>query len=83
MLATYLPLIIGDKVDLEDHHWECYLLLIEITMHCTARSIAVSTPYYVAALIEQHHRAFKACYPTINMTPKLHYMLHFPRLMKV
>lgn len=83
MLAIYLPLIIGDKVDHEDHHWECYLLLLEITMHCTAHGISASTPYYVTALIEQHYRAFKVCYPTINMTPKLHYILHFPRLMEV
>lgn len=82
-LSTYLPLIIGDKVDPEDPFWECYLLLLEITMHCTARSVSVSLTHYVAALTEQHHRAFQVCYPNVTMTPKLHYMVHFPRLMKV
>ena len=73
--------MIGDKVDGDNDLWECYLLLLEITKYCTARITFVSSATYVAALIEQHHRAFRKCYPEINMTPKLHYMIHFPRLL--
>lgn len=82
-LAAFLPLIIGDKIDMEDPYWECYLMLLEITMYCTARAISVSSINYVKVLIEQHHRAFRVCYPEVNMTPKTHYMVHFPRLMEV
>ena len=82
-LSTYLPLMIGDKVPFDDQYWDCYLLLLEITKYCTARSTSVPSATYVASLIEQHHRAFRVCYPHVNMTPKLHYMVHFPRQLKL
>lgn len=80
-LSTYLPVMIGDKVHHDDHFWACYLLLLEISKYCTARATSVPSATYVAVLIEQHHRAFRRCYPHVNMTPKLHYMVHFPRLL--
>jgi hypothetical protein len=82
-LSTYLPLMIGDMVHLDDPFWACYLLLLEITKYCTARTTSVASATYVAVLIEQHHRAFRVCYPLVNMTPKLHYMVHFPQLLKL
>lgn len=81
-LSTYLPFYIGDKVNEEDPYWECYLLLLQITKYCTARVISVSSVDYLAVLIEQHHNAFRVCYPSVNITPKLHYMVHFPRLIR-
>lgn len=29
-LAINLPLMIGDKIPLDDEHWECFLLLLDI-----------------------------------------------------
>ena len=81
-LATFLPLMIGDKVESEDPYWECYLQLLEITKHCTAYVTSPGSADYVAVLIEQHHRGFRTCYPHVNMTPKLHYMVHLPKLLK-
>ncbi len=56
--------------------------LLEITGYCTARVVSPGSADYVAVLIEQHHRLFRVCYD-INMTPKIHYMVHLPRLMKL
>ena len=81
-LSTILPLIIGDKVEVDDLFWECYLTLLEITKLCTARITSSASADYLSVLIEQHHRRFRTCYPATNMTPKLHYMLHFPRLLR-
>lgn len=77
-----LPLLIGDKVEEDDPKWECYLLLIEITKFCTAKITSEECADYVHALIEEHHRLFTKCYPHKMMTPKMHYMVHFPRLLK-
>ena len=76
-----LPLIIGDKVPEENPLWECFLLLVEITRVCTARITSRELASYLQALIEQHHRDFKLCYPSVSLTPKIHYMVHFPRLL--
>ena len=54
--------------------WECFILLLEIVKYCTARIISYSAADYVAALVDQHHRDFRECYPGTNFTPKLHYM---------
>ena len=73
-----LPLIIGDKIPLDDPLWECFLLLLEITKYCTARVTSSASASYVKALVDQHHREFTRCYPDKRHTPKMHYMVHFP-----
>ena len=80
-LATYLPLMIGDKVPQGDKYWECYLLLLEIMKICTAKTTSEPSAYYLTALIADHHHMFKSCYPDVNLTPKFHYMVHFPRFL--
>lgn len=76
-LATLLPLLIGDKIPQEEPLWECYLLLLQITKQCTARVTSAASAAYISALVEQHHREFKQCYPGQRFTPKVHYMVHF------
>ena len=68
--AVYLPLMIGDKVPEEDQMWECFLLLLEITKYCTARVTSLAASHYVCALVDQHHREFRRCYPLQSFTPK-------------
>ena len=79
--AVLLPLMVGDKIPEDDTKWECFLLLVEITKICTARVTSIAAANYLSALIEQHHRLFKSCYPTVSLIPKTHYMVHFPRLL--
>ena len=76
--ATLLPLFVGDLIPLEQPQWECYLLLPLIVKQCTARLMSVSSSAYLAALVHQHHQSFKKCYPDVALTPKMHYMVHFP-----
>ena len=75
-LAVLLPIIIGDKVPLDDKRWESYLLLIEITKICTARVTSTELSDYLAVLIKEHHSLFKSCYPATSLTPKSHYLVH-------
>ena len=78
--STLLPLIIGDCVPVDHPAWECFLTLLRISKFCTARVVSSTlAEYYLSSLIDQHHQQFRICYPNVNMTPKMHYMVHFPQ----
>lgn len=75
--ATLLPLMIGDKIPIDDQAWECFLLLLRISKVCTTKVISPAlAENYLPVLIEQHHQEFRKCYPSVSMTPKMHYMVH-------
>lgn len=71
-LAINLPLMIGDKVPLNNEKWECYLLLLDILQICTSRVASSAQAGYLEALIYDHHHLFARCYPGANIIPKLH-----------
>lgn len=75
--ATLLPLIIGDMVAEDQPEWQCFLLLLQITKQCTAHVMPAAAADIITALVDQHHREFKCCYPDVPFTPKMHYMVHF------
>ena len=78
MLGIYLPLIIGSEVPPEEPLWECFLLLLDILQITTARILSPGLAAYLGVLIHDHHSMFRQCYPTASITPKMHYMVHFP-----
>ena len=78
-LAINLPIMIGDKIPCGDDDWECFLLLLDILQLCTARVASSAHAGILEALIHDHHHQFIRCYPGASVTPKLHYMVHFPR----
>ncbi|XP_022111534.1 uncharacterized protein LOC110990748 isoform X2 [Acanthaster planci] len=80
-LAMYLPLIIGDKVQENDDVWEVYLLLLDIYKIVMARSISRSATYFLKHLIHDHHELFRQVHQR-NLTPKQHFMLHYPRAIR-
>ena len=63
----------------EEPHWGCFLLLLQIVKHCTSRVTSAAASVIVASLVDRHHQNFKKCYPSIMLTPKMHYMVHFPQ----
>ena len=77
-LAIYLPLISGDKVPENNKEWECFILLLEILRICMSRVISPNLVDYLRELISIYLITFSECYPTMNIIPKQHYMIHFP-----
>ena len=63
----------------EDPKWECLLFLLEIVKHCTSRVTSQRAATIVAVLVEQHHESFRNCYCGTNITPKMHYTVHFSK----
>lgn len=78
-LAINLPLMIGNKIPLDDERWECFLLLLDILQLFTMKFASAGQAGFLEALIHDHHHLFFQCYPEANITPKMHYMVHFPR----
>ena len=79
VLSVHLPVIIGSKIPEDNQEWECFLLLLDIVKLCTSRKASTSHVGYLEVLIHTHHQQFLNCYPSARITPKMHYMVHFPR----
>ena len=78
VLMRYLPLMIGDKVPNNDPFWDNFLTLVTITDYLLAPVISQDEIAYIRFLIEQHHSEFKVLYPNCSITPKFHFMVHYP-----
>ncbi len=81
VLSQALPLLIGDKVPLDDAHWNSFLLLIRICSVANSPVCTRDTIAYLQILIEEKLTAFKHLYPNSKLLPKHHYMIHYPSQM--
>lgn len=79
ILAINIPLLIGDKVPHGNQKWECFLVLLDILQFCTSRVTSSAQAGILEALVQEHHKLFIHCYPSSSITPKMHFMVHFPR----
>ena len=69
----WLPAVVGPT---QDENW-CNVL--RITTYQFALKITSDEANYLEILSEQHHETF---YSDESITPKFHYMVHMPRLIK-
>lgn len=79
-LARLLPLMIGKDISTDDDHWWNYLLLLEILDYVFAPTLTSQSVAHLKLLIDDHHQSFKKLYPTSPITPKMHYIVHYPEL---
>lgn len=77
-LFRFLPILIGDKVDVEKEEWRWLWTLWNIVQLCTAPAIKKDDVPYLRVLIEEHHTLFKGLYPAASIIPKMHYVIHIP-----
>ena len=80
-LGRLLPLMIGDMVPEDDVHWQHYLTTLEIANYILAPEIHPDEVAYLGVILPQHHQTFVELYPGKSVIPKMHYLLHIPRLM--
>ena len=81
LVARILPLVIGDLVPDDDDRWSNFLLMMEIVDLLFCPKIQEDHTAYLAALISDHHEHFSELYPNDSIIPKMHFMIHMPRLM--
>ena len=80
LLGRILPLVIGDLVPLGCEKWDNYLTLMKIVDILFAPKINEDLVGYMAQCITEHHLNFVRLYPTASVIPKMHFMVHMPRL---
>jgi len=81
LLGRILPLLLGDHIPDDDEHWQLYLQLMEIVDHLFCPEISSDQVAYLSTLINEHHSEFIKLYPTQSFIPKMHFMIHMPRLL--
>ena len=81
LLGCILPLVIGDLVPEDDENWKNFLKLMDIVDILSCPIITEDNVAYLAALINDHHEEFRRLYPHHSIIPKMHFMVHMPRLM--
>ena len=80
LLGRILPIVIGDLVPEGDPHWENYLLMMRIADILFSPRIHEDHMGYLSQLIFAHHTRFRELYPSASVLPKMHFMVHMPRL---
>ena len=80
LLGHILPLVIGYFVPEDDEHWQLFLRLMDIVDLLLSPNTSDDHASYVAALISEHHHDFLRLYPDKSIIPKMHFMVHMPRL---
>ena len=78
-LFRLLPVILSDVVEVFEDIWELYLLLSEIMELVFAPRIERFMLSHLNSLIEKFYSLFASRAPEY-ITPKFHYLLHYPRL---
>lgn len=78
-LACLLPFMIGEHIEEEEEHWMNFLRLTQIAMLCISPIVSENTVVLLRQLIATHNQCFRHLYPDIIFTPKMHYMVHFPK----
>lgn len=81
LLGRILPLLIGEFVPEQNAHWELFLQMMDIVDLLFAPNTSADHAAYLATLINDHHHDFRRLYPSSSILPKLHFMVHMPRLL--
>ena len=74
--------MVGECVPEDDDHWENFVLLLEILDFLMAPEISDDEVAHLDSLILQHHTQFSELYPEASVLPKMHYIVHMPRLIR-
>ena len=72
--------MVADFIPKDDSLWNNYLLMLEISDLLFAPEISVDEVGYLKILIEEHHSTFRLLYPSASVIPKMHFIVHSPRL---
>lgn len=80
VLSRYFSLMVGSKVPANNEKWQNFQRLLEISRYLFAVNIHPDDIGVLDVLITEHHRQFLVLYPTVKVIPKMHFLLHYPRL---
>ena len=82
-LFLLLPQLIGSNVPEDDEAWQTYLLLRNICDIAFAPVIEQESVVELVDLVSQFISSVVRVFGAEYVTPKMHFMLHYPRLIKL
>lgn len=74
--------MIGQRIPEDDEHWKNFLRLRTILDYILAPILSPDCIPYLKSLIYDHHVQFRELYPDAPITPKLHYLVHYPEMIQ-
>ena len=81
LLGRIMPLIVGERIPEDDERWILFLKLMDIIDILFTPRTSEDYAVYVDTLINDHHNEFSKLYQDSSIIPKMHFMVHMPRLM--
>ncbi|EEC09636.1 conserved hypothetical protein, partial [Ixodes scapularis] len=82
-LFRYFALLVGDVVPESNEAYSVYLDLRKVVDIVCAPQITVSTIAYLRVLVSDFYSAFRQVFPEVNVIPKMHYLIHYARLIQL
>ncbi|GFU02935.1 uncharacterized protein LOC106175700 [Nephila pilipes] len=82
VLMGILPLLIGEKIPYDNDFRDLYLLMVTIIDTLMAPVISLPETYALAENIADHHKHFLILFPDRHLTPKMHFAVHYPRIIR-
>lgn len=77
----FFSLLIGDYVPRDNKAYKVYLALRAVIDIVVAPQVYPDAVAYLKVLIEDFYRGFKKTFPLVKIIPKMHYLVHYPRLL--
>ncbi|XP_040069990.1 uncharacterized protein LOC120842871 [Ixodes scapularis] len=79
-LFRLLPQMLASNLPEGNAHWDLYLRYREIVDMVLATEVPAGFLPYLEDQIQDFLRAYHDLYPSASVTAKLHYMVHYPRI---
>jgi hypothetical protein len=79
IFLKYLPFCIRRFVDEDNPHFQLILQMQSIVLICFSPVVSETTVQQLEDTIETYLKQFKELFPMVNVTPKMHYMIHLPK----
>ena len=76
--SRLLPFVISHLITEDNEFWLNFLCLLDIINILFTTCISKETCAYLESLITDHHIGFWQLYPSVNVIPKMHGMIHIP-----
>lgn len=77
-LIRLLPFMIGGYIDEEDDHWNCFLLLWDISTLACAYIVTENDALQLAWRVAIYLESFKDLCGSGTITPKMRHLFHWP-----
>lgn len=81
-LIRSIPLLIGDKITEDNEFWQLFNLMLKLIDTIMAPVITLPETYELAENIADHHRLFLELFPNKHLSPKMHFAVHYSRIIR-